>query len=300
ASACTRITASCSSPRSGFSVSRVLITPRARTSALGDLGQSASSVTGQRVGRVRRRRPARRIRWLRVLTAGAATLATAAGIVGAGYWALTTERFAVVAVEVRGASRVPPQRILEASGIVHGQNLWRIDPERVRARLEEMPEIRRADVVRELPNRVAIVVEERRPFTLVHAARLHWLDEDGRVLGDETRAVNTEVPVISGLSEEELVTMRTSPGPRARAAIALIRALLRTGSALASEISEIDMSRAEGPVLYTVDGVEVRLGTEEWDERLARLEGVLAQVSSQDVHGVDLRFRDQVVLRRNK
>jgi len=276
------------------------MTPRAPARALGDLGQSASSVAGQRVGRVRRRRPARRIRWPRVLATVAATAATAAAIVGSGYWALTTERFAVVAVEVRGASRVPPQRILEASGIVHGQNLWRIDPERVRARLEEMPEIRRADVVRELPNRVAIVVEERRPFTLVHAARLHWLDEDGRVLGDETRAVSTEVPVISGLSEEELVTMRTSPGPRARAAIALIRALLRTGSALASEISEIDMSRAEGPVLYTVDGVEVRLGTEEWDERLARLEGVLAQVATQDVHGVDLRFRDQVVLRRNK
>ena len=281
-------------------MSRVLITPRAPARALGDLGSSASSVTGQRVGRVRRRRPARRVRWLRVLATGAAALATAAGIAGAGYWALTTQRFAVVAVEVRGASRVPPQRILEASGIVHGQNLWRIDPERVRGRLEEMPEIRRADVIRELPNRVAIVVEERRPFTLVHAAKLHWLDEDGRVLGDETRAVNTEVPVISGLSEEELVTMRTSPGPRARAAIALIRALLRTGSALASEISEIDMSRAEGPVLYTVDGVEVRLGTEEWDERLARLEGVLAQVASQDVNGVDLRFRDQVVLRRSK
>jgi hypothetical protein len=26
---------------------------------------------------------------------------------------------------------------------------------------------------------------------------------------------------------------------------------------------------------------------EEWDERLARLEGVLAQVATQDVHGVD-------------
>ena len=74
--------------------------------------------------------------------------------------------------------------------------------------------------------------------------------------------------------------------------------MLRTGSALASEISEIDMSRAEGPVLYTVDGVEVRLGAEEWDERLARLEGVLAQVATDDVNGVDLRFKDQVVLKR--
>ena len=168
----------------------------------------------------------------------------------------------------------------------------------MRSRLEDLPEIRRADVVRELPNRVSIVVEERRPFTLVHAGRLHWLDEEGRVLGEEHHAVAPEVPVISGLTEEELTTMRTAPGPRARQAITLIRALLRTGSALAAEISEIDMSRAEGPVLYTVDGVEVRLGTEEWEERLSRLEGVLAQVATQDVHGVDLRFRDQVVLKK--
>jgi cell division septal protein FtsQ len=106
------------------------------------------------------------------------------------------------------------------------------------------------------------------------------------------------MPVISGLGDDELTTMRTTPGPRARAAIALIRALLRSGSALTSEISEIDMSRGEGPVLYTVDGMEVRLGSEDWDERLARLEGVLSQVGTDDVSGVDLRFRDQVVLRR--
>jgi len=256
------------------------------------------AVAGQRVSRGRRRRPRRPLRWRRAAGVVALVVGTAAAVVVAGHWMLTTPRFAVVAVEVRGASRVPAQRILEVSGIVHGANLWRIDPDQVRARLEALPEIRRADVVRELPNRVSIVVEERRPFTLVHAARLHWLDEDGRLLGEEHRAVATEVPVISGLSEDELATMRTTPGPRARAAIALIRALLRTGSTLAAEISEIDMSRAEGPVLYTVDGVEVRLGSEEWEERLARLEGVLAQVTTQDVQGVDLRFRDQVVLKR--
>jgi cell division septal protein FtsQ len=189
-------------------------------------------------------------------------------------------------------------RILAAAGIAPGANLWTIDGRAVVGRIEAMPEIRRADLVREMPNRLTILVEERRPFTLVHAGRLHWMDEDGRVLGEEARAVAPEVPVISGLSEEELTSMRTTPGPKARAAIALIRALLRSGSALTAEISEIDMSRAEGPVLYTVDGVEVRLGAEEWDERLARLEGVLAQVATQDVNGVDLRFKDQVVLKR--
>ena len=279
-------------------MSRGLISPRGRPPALGDFGDPALAVAGQRVSRGRRRRPRRPLRWRRAAGVVALVVGTAAAAVVAGHWMLTTPRFAVVAVEVRGASRLPAQRILEVSGIVHGANLWRIDPDQVRARLEALPEIRRADVVRELPNRVSIVVEERRPFTLVHSARLHWLDEDGRLLGEESRAVATEVPVISGLSEDELVTMRTTPGPRARAAIALIRALLRTGSTLAAEISEIDMSRSEGPVLYTVDGVEVRLGSEEWEERLARLEGVLAQVTTQVVQGVDLRFRDQVVLKR--
>ena len=106
------------------------------------------------------------------------------------------------------------------------------------------------------------------------------------------------MPVVSGLTEDELASMRSAPGPKALAAIALIRALLRSGSALTAEISEIDMSRRDGPVLYTVDGVEVRLGAGDWEERLARLEGVLGQVATQDVRTVDLRFRDQVVFQR--
>ena len=70
----------------------------------------------------------------------------------------------------------------------------------------------------------------------------------------------------------ELLSMNGAPSGKAHDAIRLIRALLRSGSALAGEISEIDVARADGPVLYTVGGIEVRLGPDEWDERLARLE----------------------------
>jgi cell division protein FtsQ len=278
-------------------VSKGLLSPRGGAGALADLGERTSLVDGQRVGHARRR--ARRARALaRAAVVVGVLLAGATAALAAARWVTTSPRFAVAGVEVRGASRVPVSRILAAAAITPGANLWTLDGRAVVARVEALPEIRRADVVRALPNRVTIVVEERRPFTLVHAARLHWMDEDGRVLGEERRAVAPGAPVISGLSEEELASMRTTPGPKARAAVTLIRALLRSGGALAAEISEIDMSRPEGPVLYTVDGVEVRLGAEDWDERLARLEGVLAQVATEDVSGVDLRFKDQVVLRR--
>jgi cell division septal protein FtsQ len=277
-------------------VSRGLLSPRGGGS-LADLGERTPLVARQRVSTARRRARAL-ARLARRAAVGVLVVAGAAIVLSGARWVTTSPRFAVAAVEVHGASRVPVSRILAAAAIAPGTNLWTLDGGAVAARVSALPEIRRADVVRELPNRVTIVVEERRPFTLVHAARLHWMDEDGRLLGEERRAVSPGAPVISGLSEEELASMRTAPGPKARAAVALIRTLLRSGTTLAAEISEIDMSRPEGPVLYTVDGVEVRLGAEDWDERLARLEGVLAQVATQDVSGVDLRFKDQVVLRR--
>jgi cell division protein FtsQ len=263
-----------------------------------DRGERSAFIARQRVGRVvrrRPRRPRRSRRWLAVvglvaITVGGATMGV--------HWLLTAPRFAVAAVEVQGASRLPAERVISAAAITPGTNIWRIDPTAVVGRVEAVPEIRRAEVIRRLPNRVTVLVEERRPFTLVHGGRLHWLDEEGRVLGEAREAVAPAVPVVSGLTDAELDSMRTAPGPRAREAIALIRALLRSGSTLATEISEIDMSRGDGPVLYTVDGVEVRLGTEEWEERLARLEGVLAQAGrdGETLRAIDLRFRDQVVL----
>jgi len=277
---------------SGFS------SPRSRLPVLPDLGTRAAFVAGQRVGRARRRRrpPLRRPARLMPLAALVMLVALGAGL--GAHWLLTTPRFAVARVDVRGASRLAPEQVLAAAAIEPGTSIFRLDTGAVAGRVVALPEIRRAEVVRELPNRVIISVEERRPFTLVHAGRLHWLDEEGRLLGASPQAVVAQVPVVSGLTEEELASMRSAPGPKALAAIALIRALLRSGSALTAEISEIDMSRRDGPVLYTVDGVEVRLGAGDWEERLARLEGVLGQVATQDVRTVDLRFRDQVVFQR--
>jgi cell division septal protein FtsQ len=277
-----------------------LLSPRAGVRDLHDLGERSAFVGAQRVGRPRRRRAHRSGRYRPIVLLALACAAIAAGMVVTARWLLLSPRFAVSAVDVRGASRVSAERIVEAADIPAGISLLRIDPRAVAARVAALPEVRRVDVVRQLPNRLTVFVEERRPFTLVHAGRLHWVDEHARVVGEERQAVVPPVPLITGLSEDEVMAMRTAPSDKARSAIALIQMLLRNGSALASEVAEIDVGGREGPVLYTMDGVEVRLGTEDWGDRLARLEGVLAQVARDDarVSVVDLRFRDQVVLRR--
>jgi len=275
-----------------------LLSPRAGGRGYDDVGERPALMVRQRVRRTAASQEGRLRRSARAAL-GRLAVALAIGATGlALHFALTSEIFAVATVDVQGASRISPAAIIDGSGIARGTNLFLLDERAVARRLERIAEIQRAEVIRAWPNRVTIVVEERRPFTLVHAGRLHWIDEEGVPLGLARQAVAPSAPVISGLTPEELEVMRERPSPRAQMAITLIRTLLRNASPLSEQISEIDVGRRDGPVLYTVDGVEVRLGTENWEGRLRRLEGVLARLaaSPEPVTSIDLRFRDQVVL----
>jgi cell division protein FtsQ len=272
-----------------------LLSPRAIGHGYEDIGDRPVFIARQRVSR----RSTRRWRGLgRALLGGALIGLAGAGAAVAVHYGLTAPYFSVASIEVRGASRMSPAQVIETAGIQAGTNIFRLSTYEAAKRLENLPGIRTAEVVRDLPNRVTIIVEERRPFTLVHAGRLHWIDEEGVAIGAAPQAVAPSAPVISGLTPQELETTREHPSARARVAIALIRALVRRASRLTAQISEIDVSRPDGPVLYTVDGVEVRLGTEEWESRLGRLENVLQEIASapEAVTSIDLRFRDQVVL----
>jgi cell division septal protein FtsQ len=278
-----------------------VISPRGSRGRYEDLAERGRAMSGQRVSRVRfARRLSRRARWIAARAVPLGVVLMALGAIGLGaVWLATSPRFAVTEVVVTGASRLTPEEIVAASGIGPDTNLFRLDRAAVVARLESLPLVRHAEMVRRFPNRVTLAVEERRPFTLAHAGRLHWIDEQGVSLGTETRAVAPQIPVITGLSPADLAASDGAPSPRVAVGISLLRGLLRSETALLRQISEIDVSRPDGPVLYTVDGIEVRLGAEDWEARLGRLQGVLAQVraGSEPVNAIDLRFRDQVVLK---
>ena len=276
-----------------------ILSPRHAPGELGDMAERSPLITGQRVRHRLRRRLGRALAAALRLGGIILLLAGAAAVVAAAVqWLLTSPRFAVAVVEVQGTSRLSPAEVREAAAISPGENLFRLNAEEVVARLRQLGPVKRAEVIRSFPNRVTLVVEERVPFTLAQAGRLYWLDEDGVSLGPEPRAVTPRLPVITGIRPEE-TRSGGAAAEDARAAVSLIRSMLRTGSPLTREISEIHMSGADGPVLYTVDGVEVRLGTADWEDRLGRLEGVLAQIRSlgEPMEYVDLRFRGQVVFK---
>jgi cell division septal protein FtsQ len=297
-----------------------VLTPRgAARGGLADLAEPTVAMGDQRLHRGRRRRRVLRLArrlgaWLCV---GLLVVALGAALDSVGRRILALSPFVVERIEVVGQSLLAADEVIAASGLAPGQSLFSLDARRAVAGIEALPRVRRAELVRAFPNRVTLLVEERRPFALVHSgglrwpgglhwpnglywpSGLYWVDEQGVPLGPETRAVTLDTPVVSGLGADEVAAAGRTPSERVAAGVALIRTLMRVQSPLLREISEVDVSRPEGPVLYMLDGVEVRIGSEDWDDRLGRLGGVLAQlrVSGQRVTSIDLRFRDQVVLR---
>jgi len=286
-----------------------VLSPRgAAHGGLADLAEPTVAMTDQRLDRRKRRRRMLRLArrsgaWLCV---GLLVVALGGALASGGRWLLTAPRFAVERVEVAGQSHLSVNEVVAASGLAPGQNLFRLDARRAVADVEALPMVRRAELVRAFPNRVTLLVEERQPFVLVHAGGLHrpaggfyWMDEQGVPLGPETRAVALDAPLVSAAGPDDIAAAGRTPSERVAGGVALIRTLMRAQSSLLREISEVDVSRPEGLVLYMLDGVEVRLGREDWDDRLGRLDGVLAQLraSGQRATSIDLRFRDQVVLR---
>jgi hypothetical protein len=112
----------------------------------------------------------------------------------------------------------------------------------------------------------------------------------------DARPGSTGLPILTGIGTPAPGV--TVPAENLRAGLTLLHVLQRTSGRLASRVSEVDLGRPHGPVLYLVDGIEVRLGADAWANRLARLDGVLAELdaSGERVASIDLRFRDQVVL----
>jgi cell division septal protein FtsQ len=273
---------------------RALSGPRSRSAPPADLASRSRLIANQRRRTRLASRSLRTLARLLVLSVVLSGLGVAAFV--AWDWARRTPLLATREVEITGARRLDEATVRAAAAIEPGVNLFAIDVADTEARLAELPGVRRAHVVRHLPGRVTLILEEREPYALVNAGGLHWVDADGYLVATDARPGAIGLPILTGVGAPAAGTAPPSEG--LRAGLAVLHVLQRTSARLAARVSEVDLSRAHGPVLYLVDGIEVRLGTDGWGDRLARLDGVLGELDARGerLASIDLRFRDQVVL----
>ncbi len=107
--------------------------------------------------------------------------------------------FAVNRVTIEGQDRTSNASIVKALGIDRDTSTLAFDTAAVQDRLEKLPMVRSAQVMRLLPSQLHVVLEERVPYAVwQNNSALHLVDQDGTVIEKLKKRTHPALPLIVG------------------------------------------------------------------------------------------------------
>lgn len=177
----------------------------------------------------------------------------------AGYFFARSGLFIITEVEVVGNNLVSEQRVLSLSGLAVGNHLFSVTKKDAELYLHIDPLVKAAEVKRIWPNRVKITIEERTAAAMLHVgSAVIEVDETGKVLRRYTLVEQMDLPLITGI---DLADTGTIPGATIQIT-ELTQALemLQDLPDEAKPIGEINFSDMQNIKIYTLTGVEIRIG----------------------------------------
>jgi cell division protein FtsQ len=227
-------------------------------------------------------------------------LTAAVGIIGLGWasyatvrYVRTSPRFVTQQVLPMGLKHVTESQVTAAAGegVALGMNVFAVDLDAMRSRVEELRWVRAALVQRVLPNQITIRIVEREPVGLTRiSGEIYRFDADGVILDPPGPDDDASFPVLDGMRMDD------PHGNRLRA-MTYLKTLSELGAA---GLSEVRVAEGAGNVYVVAlnDPMLVNLGKEDFRARWVRYLRVRTDIR-RDYPGaalVDLRFREQVVI----
>jgi len=117
-------------------------------------------------------------------------------------WATTSARFVLGEVKITGHVTLVPESLVKLSGLRPGTNLFDVDLEQVRRRIETNPWVRRSSIRLSPPSTLRIEIEERRPVALVDRKNAVAVDREGVILGPLPGTTDRCFPLLEGFYKE--------------------------------------------------------------------------------------------------
>jgi cell division protein FtsQ len=269
-----------------------------------------------------------RMRATRLRMAGVALGVVFAAVLGifliwrAGEFALSTlvyenQAFALQDIDIQTDGVIAVEQLKRWAGVRLGQNLLALDLARVKRDLEMVPVVQSASVERVLPHALRIRVAEREPLAQVNIPRplpnggieisVFHLDPEGCVMlpleaQQKTGAATDykeQMPVISGLSGNEIQAGRKVDSPQVQAALKLVEAFEQSPMSGLADLKRIDVSCGEVLVVTTGQGAEITFGLNGIEQQLRRWHSVFAwgQKIGKAILSLDLGVANNIPVR---
>lgn len=203
-------------------------------------------------------------------------------------------------LEISGGENVSRRQIMEVMGGDIGRNIFFVPLEQRKHQLEEIPWVESANVMRLLPNKLRVTIQERAPVAFVQIGpKIELIDTHGVVMDMPANgAKRYSFPVIVGMGENEPLSTRA---PRMKTYTELTKELDADGSHASQDLSEVDLSDPEDVKITVADPegeVLVHLGSSNFGDRYKIYKGHVQEWRQQfqRLDSVDLRYDRQVIV----
>ena len=207
--------------------------------------------------------------------------------------------FQIKKIHVEGCLRQSPAHIISLAAINSQSTMLSIDLKSICQRLENSPWIERAQVKRTLPDQLTISIWEHKPVALINLNQLHLVDEKGTVFKKAEREDGLTLPIITGITWEDLMSNHKMHTALINQALLLMK--LFEGEALSlSSISEIHLDAALGLTVFTThNATQIEMGLAPFQKKLKRLCVLLDEFKRKDLipENIDLNYRHKAFIK---
>jgi cell division protein FtsQ len=199
---------------------------------------------------------------------------------------LKNPEYNIADLEVQTDGSLSADTVLAAADLHKGTNIFLVSLGRAKARVEAISQVEQAQITRQLPNRIVIQINERKPVAWIAPERgapsrpdvtasnqSYLIDAHGLLL--QPRKLTPQdyfLPIIRNYSGGPRADGQETDGDEVKAALDLLRAELDSPLAARFQIQEIDLSKHFGIEATDRNGLQVLFGLDDMDKQLKRLE----------------------------
>ena len=198
--------------------------------------------------------------------------------------------FHVRSVVITGNEHLSDEELKNMAGLSSNENLFSVSGRRISSKMTESPWIRSVAVRKDFPDRLLIHIREAEPFALLDMkGKLFIVDDRGAMLEELRDIAVPFLPIISSNPYREKEAFLE--------AINLAKIIKNTGLLAQRDHIEI-ISHKPQEMSVNIDGVVVKVGSGEYEEKLARLSDIEQEIQNRNiaVDYIDLRFANRVLV----
>ncbi len=222
------------------------------------------------------------------------------GAKSAWTWVTHTPRLAIKEIVVRTGDRVGEAEVRRLADVALGDNVIAFRLRECVQAIELHPWVKRASVMRELPDRVVIEILERDPVAVIALGALYYVDDEGEIFKKVLPGEAIDYPAFTGITLSEAVDDKESVAALLSLGIEVVE-LSRDSLILPwAEVSEVRLEPGRGAtVVRASDGVRIVLGRGELGDKWMRVERALVELGdeTEKVAELDLNFESRVTVR---